>query len=642
MGKKHIIVLVLTAIFSSLSLYAQDENECVVFVNTPGSSYSQPYQLSKFPLFDRGYYAQGTVIKVIYDNPTEWNNTQRRAIEYAARLWEEQLVEAFPAIRLKVKKANLGSNIAQTYTKDYLSDSGTRYGRVSSVFAKIMQLNNPDFLSSYFNDNFDEIFLETDDITIILNNDDEMYYWGTDCRVPQDKYDVVTLIIREIAKGCEIRNTLVSTGSSVVFQRPDDLTVFDRYLSATNPTGNRTIGGLPFYGPNPFQQGVSYFYLAEDFADAYYYSFLRPTLPKGFASHHIGEEITLLLRNEFLMDKQLTVGDYSPSMPNTTTTSVPYSGATFTASEINLISYTHQPHYMNNGDSIALRSTDNHNYGSYYQPEEGKNCSDDNNWEYWKVFVLRNDGYFEEVYHNASDILTITPSTIPYRDDWARNADGHLRAKLVHRTEARNPYPYAQSTTYTYLDYLPLVPDADVVTLYTQYGNTRMIIPEPRITFNTIGATSIQLRHDSEDGSFIQFFNPDVEYVDLDYVDPYIENSFTITAINANGSKTSDVIHWGGEEFLAQLDAAYTLNVCAIGNSLKLSLENEFIASRGITPRQIEHFQIVNLNTSTIVLQGSAENRELEMSISPLPIGIYAVQVTDNAGQSYNAKFVKR
>ena len=169
-----------------------------------------------------------------------------------------------------------------------------------------------------------------------------------------------------------------------------------------------------------------------------------------------------------------------------------------------------------------------------------------------------------------------------------------------------------------------------------------MIIPEPRITFNTIGATSIQLRHDSEDGSFIQFFNPDVEYVDLDYVDPYIENSFTITAINANGSKTSDVIHWGGEEFLAQLDAAYTLNVCAIGNSLKLSIENEFIASRGITPRQIEHFQIVNLNTSTIALQGSAENRELEMSISPLPIGIYAVQVTDNAGQSYNAKFVKR
>lgn len=65
----------------------------------------------KSSLTQRGANAQGTVINVRYDNSSNWNSTQKRAIEYAAHLWEEQLYEAFPTIKIRVKKASKNDSV---------------------------------------------------------------------------------------------------------------------------------------------------------------------------------------------------------------------------------------------------------------------------------------------------------------------------------------------------------------------------------------------------------------------------------------------------------------------------------------------------------------------------------------------------
>ena len=229
----------------------------------------------KGTLTQRGTNAQGTVINVRYDNPSNWNSSQKRAIEYAAHLWEEQLFEVYPTIKIRVRKANIGNAIAQTTTKDYSKTTQNWYERrVSAVAVKTMQINNPSFLTSYFNENFNNVFINNDDITITLSNNDDRYYWGTDGNTPSDKYDVVTIILREIAKGCELKNTIFNNNGSFEPFYGDDATLFD-YFIPNNASGNINIGSFTFYGPTTFQQGISYFYLTDESAQTNECGFLR-------------------------------------------------------------------------------------------------------------------------------------------------------------------------------------------------------------------------------------------------------------------------------------------------------------------------------------------------------------------------------
>lgn len=611
-------------LLSTADLLAQ---EYTFTVTSNGHSGVELSHNLKNPLTQRGANAQGTVINVRYDNSSSWNSTQKRAIEYAAHLWEEQLFEAYPTIKIKLRKANIGNAIAQTTTKDYSKTTQNWYDRrISAVAVKTMQINNPSFLTSYFNENFDNVFITNDDIIITLSNNDDRYYWGTDGNTPSDKYDLVTVILREIAKGCELRNTIFNNGGSLEPFYGEDATLFDNIIISNYP-GNINIDGFSFYSPAQFQQGVSYFYLTDESAIANECGFLRANLPKGYSWHKIGSNLTNLLRTDFYLSKQIAVGAPA-NYPSTNTSTVPYLGTEIVLSQAaNIVSINSFPK-----DQVSRNS----NYGSYVEVYNGDMSSE---WSGTKLELLKTDGTYVKIAERLSNSIEINPSMVEYRDDWARNADGYLRARLRYRHE---PGYGSESVYYIYLDYLPLTPDLDVATLYSQYDDMRMIIPEPRITFNTIGATSMELRHECEYGTYIRRVAPDLEYLDLDYVDPFVENKFIITAINANGEKQSETIYWGGDEFIEYLESAYTLDASAQNNVLSLSIENKELDRTSIVPRTISHYKITNLSTSQSIEEENASDNCVLVDINDFPSGIYGISVCDNNGKTYNSKFVKR
>lgn len=609
---------------STANLLAQEYS---FTITSNGSSGVELSHNLKSSLTQRGANAQGTVINVRYDNSSNWNSTQKRAIEYAAHLWEEQLAEAYPTIKIRVRKANIGNAIAQTTTKDYSKTTQNWHDRrVSAIAVKTMQINNPSFLTSYFNENFDNVFINNDDITITLSNNDDKYYWGTDGNTPSDKYDVVTIILREIAKGCELRNTIFNNNGVIEPFYGEDATLFDNIILANYP-GNLTIDSFTFYSPASFQQGISYFYLTEESALANDCGFLRTNLPKGYSWHKIGNNLTNLLRNQFYLSKQITVGEptYHPS---TITTTFPYSGT-----EISFETPSNIELNTSLNEYSALNSSD---YGSYI----GVYNSDmSTNWSGTKLELLKTDGTYVKIAERLSNTIEINPSMVEYRDDWARNADGHLRARIRYRPQE---FYGSEKKYYIYLDYLPLTPDLDVATLYSQYDDMRMIIPEPRITFNTIGATSIQLRHECEYGTYIRNIDPNLEYLDLDYVDPFIENTFVITAINANGEKQSETISWGGDEFLEYLDNVYTLESNTNNDVLSLSITNKELDHTSAIPRYISNYEIININTSQVLDNNNPNENNITINIDNFPSGIYGIKVFDNKGKVYNSKFVKK
>lgn len=623
---KYLKLLILGGVLlSTATLVAQ---EYTFTINTEGASGTSLSHNLKSTLTQRGANAQGTVINVRYDNPSDWNSTQKRAIEYAAHLWEEQLVEAYPTIKIRLKKANIGSSIAQTTTKDYSATTQNHYyNRISSVGVKVMQINNPNFLTSYFNENFDNIFITGDDVCITLSSDD-IYYWGTDGNTPTDKYDAVTILLREIAKGCELRNTLINNNGSLEPIYGDDATFFDNYIPA-NASGNVTIDGFTFYSPSVFQRGVSYFYLTDESAEANECGFLRANLPKGYSYHKIGNNLTNLLRTKFMLSKQIIVGEEQTSS-QTNTTLLP-----FTGSEVSLSTLAG---VVSLEDTSNIAATMSSNYDSY---NEVFNCEQSIDWSGTRLELLKTDGTYVKIAERLSNSIEVNPSMVEFRDDWARNADGYLRARLRYRQE---PNHGAEQQYYIYLDYLPLTPDLDVATLYSQYDDMRMIIPEPRITFNTIGATSIELRHECEYGTYIRTIDPNLEYIDLDYVDPFVENKFVITAINANGEKQSEIIIWGGDEFSEYLEDAYSLETTTDNNNIVLSIENEELDYSSVVPRSIQSYEIVSLVTIGVADKKNEKfgSNKVSVPIGDLQAGVYAVKVIDNHGKVYNSKFVKR
>ncbi len=622
---KYIKLFLVGGLFLSTAyLFAQ---EYTFTITSNGHSGVELSHNLKNSLTQRGANAQGTVINVRYDNSSNWNSTQKRAIEYAAHLWEEQLFEAYPTIKIRVKKANIGNAIAQTTTKDYSKTTQNWHDRrVSAVAVKTMQINNPSFLTSYFNENFDNVFINNDDITITLSNNDDRYYWGTDGNTPSNKYDAVTIILREIAKGCELKNTIFNNNGSFEPFYGDDATLFDNFIP-DNASGNLNIGSFTFYGPSTFQQGISYFYLTDESAQANGCGFLRANLPKGYSWHKIGNNLTNLLRNQFYLSKQVAVGEPT-YYPSTITTTVPYSGT-----EISFEASSNILYNVSLNKYSTLNTTDYDSYTDVY------NSDMSTNWSGTKLELLKNDGTYVKIAERLSNTIEINPSMVEYRDDWARNADGHLRARIRYRQQSDYG---SEKKYYIYLDYLPLEPDLDVATLYSQYDDMRMIIPEPRITFNTIGATTIQLRHECEYGTYVRNIDPNLEYLDLDYVDPFVENTFAVTAINANGEKQSEIITWGGDEFIEYLDNAYTLESISNNDILSLSIINNELDRTSAVPRSISHYEIININTSQVLDNKNPNENNITIDIDNFPSGIYGIKVFDNKGKVYNSKFIKR
>ena len=174
-------------------------------------------------LTERGDRAQGTIFNVVYKS--NFNVSQRRAIEYAAKLREEQLRACYPKINLHVSQESLNSLLGKTKVLYYRDQY---HELMSGALLKSWQITAPEFLSNI--EDF-SAFEQGADIAVTFNsNMMDFFYWGTDGNTPADQYDAVTFMIREIAKGLEFSTTLMKRGNTYYIGQQGKLNILDKKL----------------------------------------------------------------------------------------------------------------------------------------------------------------------------------------------------------------------------------------------------------------------------------------------------------------------------------------------------------------------------------------------------------------------------
>lgn len=594
-------------------------------------------------LTKRGNRAQGTIFNIVYNS--DFNATQRRAIEYAAKLWEEQLRTCYPKINLHVSYRSLRNLLGMTSVRSY---DDCYYESMGGALLKSWQVNAPEFLANM--DSVVNNYIVYDDISIIFNSDMmDSFYWGTDGNTPADQYDAVTFMIREIAKGLELSTTVSKKGP--IYQigtKSNKLNLMDialgfiGYVSESVELADKIAAGditLTLYLEHPlvFRADKSFKAVTDESAAQNGAMFLTAELPKGSSYHEIGESICRFMDFGLNWLPPVPVGDESRPAESTSTDLVGYN------TDYTFSNQTYRRVAVETDSVVAGLRSEVVPLFDYIQPDEGKNFDGELGLDEWRLDMLRADGKYIPLksLSGYSPTFTINSSDIPTDVVWARNADGYLRGRIYHKNPFEEPSRYRFE--YIYLDYLPEEPELEAV---TQEPRTRSSIPELMLAFKAFGAETVRVVHESEDGEVSYDFDPDIELIDMRHVDPFIENRFTLTAINKNGQKMSKTVTWGGYEFLRQYNQrTRSLHSVATSESLRLTLITKNTLgddlSDGASAGTIVDYRISSLIGGIPVLFGYADTHNIEVPIGDIPRGAYIVRVTDETGNVYASKFIK-
>lgn len=598
------------------------------------------------PLTSKCDKSRGTLFNITYSDPDNWDLEKRRALEYGIRLWEEKIETCFPPINVTVTLNNnpASSSLCSTtvYTIDSIFETNYR-ATITRAGLKYWYATCPEYISCIptHKDSI-AILKETCDFAITFN-EAASFYWGLDGETPEDKYDFVTLVIRETAKGLGIKSnirnqrnrgyTFSSNGRRSHFDLLMGLTAepFSDNLATQATSGNRQIGSAVFYAPTTFENNISFNYLTEENAlasDGY----LIPHLPMGFSDHKITAKITDIFPQIGWMKPILTGGDATSSSSSGHNDTIGY------FSDTNIL-----PLLTPNMTTVSMLNDENEiaprSFNSIYATNI--NYNKELYTGAYVIDLLRNDGVycFINVVSSGAPNVTISPYQIPDSTDWARSSDGFLRARVACY------YPDGAGISANYyhllLDYTPATPKVEAKTQIASYPYSRSFdFPELTLMFDALGAESINIYHESEDCIESIDINAETSSLYLPNVDPYIENTFTITAYNKNGQKIGNTITWGGEEFMEQFENTYSLSQQLTDDAISLNLVNQ--TSGSPANRDIVNFSITNLTSPLIETTGIGDGSNVSIPIGNMPKGLYAVKVTDNHGKVYYAKFVKQ
>lgn len=146
----------------------------------------------------------GTKFVVTYEG--DWTNEMKSAFEYACKIWEETLPTSLPInITAKIAKIRTSGSkevlsktgISTMYTPNLTYSRSNLYSQVKGVL--LAEYNYG--VNHQYVDILTNSFFSSPDMTLTYNSDmlDEMYF--TQDAKSTDKYDFVTLVLRDIAKG---------------------------------------------------------------------------------------------------------------------------------------------------------------------------------------------------------------------------------------------------------------------------------------------------------------------------------------------------------------------------------------------------------------------------------------------------------
>ena len=603
-----------------------------------------------------------TVIQVQYEGEEWEQNLERKsAFEYACRLLEEQMPTALP-IKVKVKFGRLrveGNAIAQTDPISDICNMRPMKEGIKEVFRPTIKyrlrdngLEGVNVLMSFF---------DSPDGIITFSNDD-IFSYSLDF-VTEDKYDFVTVALRELCKVLgfcftsrtnNVDRTIDVTRESIALYDEYALaSVYDRYLqngydpvNAYNyaTSGNATIMFNPYggtetendlYSPPIFEKYRSLSFFKPDEANNET-KLMQLDLPRGTSIRYLGTWFRPFLKAMgWYTDIPIGEGGGGATTAPTSTKDVKkYNEAcSFTGTKKNIDSDEQEnaniPEMFN---EIGFTSDEVYNYIRQFSSHA---VDDKGNIMYggWAISVLRKDGTWEFIPSSENqDGVSFMPSSIdPNKaDQYARSSDGYLRCRVNYEG-----YPTGFISRLFLLDYLPQKPQLAFSKVMPQTrASDDEYYADVKIAFKNVEGTESILVEQLEEGSPVPFTFY-VEDIRAGYfiasVDKEYSTTFRLRAMNKNGETIS-------EQLLVSplVPVTYTLSSRVNKNVISLELRNS--RKRNIN-KLITDYKVLDLNSSMIVQEGKVLDNNID--INSLGKGVYGLQVADEDGKFYNTKFIK-
>lgn len=608
----------------------------------------------------------GTIFKITYEPETDWNNAMKGAFEYACKIWEEQLPNTLPLnIHVKIGtihgsgKGKLLSKVQPTsYSFDNVDENLS--SRIKYILlAEYNSGNNVTFVESINN----EDFFNKPDITITYNRNmlDDFSY--SLYNTPVDKYDFVTVVLRDIAKGLGFISGFTANSSTEVFQNlnkpkiyyetkikeaigTDD--VHAAYQNATRGTLSLQVpyyGNLNLYAPSVWQNGISLNYFIPD-GSKKISEILNYQLGRGSVIRDIIDNYNILF--EYLQGWQtynLTTGfnEETISSEGSTGNIFDYNGSIVVSSNsITTNKFDNNANLSEDHSNIVLKHRDNFRLSDFLFPYDYKYPDVDGAGS-WLVSLLEKDGSWDLVYRldtGSFDIpLQINMSDLRINSNhskYQRTCDGYLRCRVTHYKKVYdNLYhrtKYEIQNHYFVLDYLPQKVKMGFNLTSSTFSTPQNSIADDytqviKININGLEGIDRVVVEQLDEGNDlpIKFEVPDFKkgyfYAT---VDKELYTRFAVNSYNKNGCTKSDYLT------IAPLSPVQQLFDISLGsNKIDLTYSNRHYLFKNAT-------YVIYSTTNNNILplkKGVIETRNSTIDINDMNSGNYILVIRAQGGQ---------
>ena len=619
----------------------------------------------------------GTIILVDYEG--NWTNEMKGAFNYACKLWEENLPTCLP-LRIKAvlgtvrssDKNALSKMVSRSYHNFPEIDPGSTDYLSSSVQMKYVLLrefvqgDNVQFIDSIHTDRF---FSEPD-ITITINKNKVNEFSYSLEETPTDKYDFVTFVLREIARGLGFRcdwkigkdkTQIVNYGKKMLpFERliykslgtSDSETALKRSTLGTFLLHVPGLEDWSLYAPNIWKDGVSLSYF-EPNSNRKLSQLLAPEFNRGMVIRDIADDnYPLIFQNALNWNYALAVGSSSTqvSMLGTTDSLLSYKGVIYLP-EYGAKTYTYD-NTMNNLSVYTVNGNDNEWIYDTIRPFHYNYNGNNESQIYsgWTLSVLKKDGTWDLLSYLQDEYMPFDEDLSRLKwhcspEEYARTCDGYLRARITrgHGT----PYSYPGTSVrwsmgylcyYYVIDYLPQKVEQDFEGV-VQSPSVQLLsddyFRDVKIGIkNTEGVERLVVEQLEEGEDY------PIRYEVKDFkkgyfiasVDKEYENTFTLVSYNKNGSTRSESL------VIQPLEPAKLCSVKLQDNQLYLS-KNRKLRAKGLGITYL--IKSVNKGLNNIILKGKVLENESTIDVSNLKSGNYVIQCVVNGEKPMSLQFYK-
>lgn len=638
---------------------------------------------------------RGTKIIVSYDG--EWPVEMKGAFEHAVKIWEQNLPMSLPirihAVLSESLPAGTPSTVTMT-THDFSNKkaSKTLYPttviksvslREQNLYNSIHTFANVDGLTDWF---------DSSDIEIFYNRDMLKEFSFCIAPHPGDKYDFVTLALRDIATGLGFQSRFRADTTAGRLIMPDGpLTPFEQKIfralgSPSDPSeayrratkGSLDLGwGINLYAPETFENGISLCTTVTD-DDMPLSNLLRADGVRDYVTRNLGNcNWTALFADLLGWRCDINPTREKPSINENLSSDVtiPYEGEfkfRFSSSAVDypVISESTKRTFTNipeSGPSVSI--------GEYCEPfslgRDETGLKDLPNSSKLIVSVQKKDGSWETVtsmylpkekpnsllddtldkrsmYSQNTEPITLRLDTISFKEpveNYARSAKGDLKYRFVKSTNiSKTDKPlYSYKVQYLSRDYLPQKPGLGYSGIFDEseefYGGYFTPSDEyfinVRIGISNIEGVNYAIVNQTDEGYNVPFRYDAKEFKDGFFIanlDRECSTKLGIKYFNENGATYSDEI------YIPALGFPETEEVDLRINRDRISIKG---LSDAMLERQHARYEIYSAINPAPICSGTLPANG-DIDISPLAKGIYVVAVYNDGKRIGSRKFIKQ